>query len=127
MRLSRDGGSNFIGDVGATNYISPNSPTLGLIYKFKIIKWLLPSPIYIDFSIQYIYVFSIALIFSSLDNLKKLYLSIILFSLVIIKSANYYKIFLSKDNLVPTGSFPSSKRNLAKSPKKCSHQALRLN
>lgn len=29
------GGSNFIGDVGATNYISPNSPTLGLIYKWN--------------------------------------------------------------------------------------------
>lgn len=29
------GGSNFIGDVGATNYIAPNSPTLGLIYKWN--------------------------------------------------------------------------------------------
>jgi len=29
------GGNNFIGDVGATNYISPNSPTLGLIYKWN--------------------------------------------------------------------------------------------
>ncbi|QFZ54039.1 hypothetical protein FEZ18_04060 [Oceanihabitans sp. IOP_32] len=29
------GGSNLIGDVGATNYISPNSPTLGLIYKWN--------------------------------------------------------------------------------------------
>ncbi len=73
---------------------------MGLIYKFKIIKWLLPSPIYIDYSLQYIYVFSIALIFSSLDNLKKLYFSIILFSLVIIKSANYYTIFLSKDDSI---------------------------
>lgn len=76
------------------------SLSLGLIYKFKIIKWLLPSPIYIDYSLQYIYVFSIALIFSSFDNLKRLYLSIILFSLVIIKSVNYYIIFLSKDNLI---------------------------
>ncbi|WP_435090533.1 hypothetical protein ACIJYE_00855 [Candidatus Pelagibacter bacterium nBUS_30] len=73
---------------------------LGLIYKFKIIKWLLPSPIYIDYSLQYIYVFSIALIFSSFDNFKKLYFSIILFFLVIIKSVNYYKIFLSNDNLI---------------------------
>ncbi|PIA81698.1 hypothetical protein BFR04_13250 [Gaetbulibacter sp. 4G1] len=29
------GGSNFIGDVGATNYISPDSPALGLIYKWN--------------------------------------------------------------------------------------------
>ena len=29
------GGNNFIGDVGATNYISPNSPTLGFIYKWN--------------------------------------------------------------------------------------------
>ncbi|RKE91884.1 type IX secretion system protein PorG [Ichthyenterobacterium magnum] len=29
------GGSNFIGDVGATNYISPNSPALGLILKWN--------------------------------------------------------------------------------------------
>ena len=29
------GGSNFIGDVGATDYINPNSPTLGLIYKWN--------------------------------------------------------------------------------------------
>ena len=29
------GGNNFIGDVGATNYISPNSPTLGLMYKWN--------------------------------------------------------------------------------------------
>lgn len=29
------GGSNLIGDVGATNYIAPNSPTLGLIYKWN--------------------------------------------------------------------------------------------
>ena len=29
------GGSNFIGDVGATDYIAPNSPTLGLIYKWN--------------------------------------------------------------------------------------------
>lgn len=29
------GGSNLIGDVGATNYISPNAPALGLIYKWN--------------------------------------------------------------------------------------------
>lgn len=29
------GGSNFIGDVGATNYISPNQPTFGLLYKWN--------------------------------------------------------------------------------------------
>ena len=29
------GGSNFIGDVGATNYISPNQPAFGLIYKWN--------------------------------------------------------------------------------------------
>jgi hypothetical protein len=29
------GGSNFIGDVGTTQYINPNSPALGLIYKWN--------------------------------------------------------------------------------------------
>ena len=29
------GGSNFIGDVGATNYISPNRPALGILYKWN--------------------------------------------------------------------------------------------
>ena len=29
------GGSNFIGDIGATNYISPNQPALGLVYKWN--------------------------------------------------------------------------------------------
>ncbi|TNJ41896.1 hypothetical protein KFZ70_02730 [Tamlana fucoidanivorans] len=29
------GGSNFIGDVGATNYIAPNAPTLGVLYKWN--------------------------------------------------------------------------------------------
>ncbi|MGC1203902.1 MAG: DUF6089 family protein [Flavobacteriaceae bacterium] len=29
------GGSNFIGDVGATNYISPKAPALGLLYKWN--------------------------------------------------------------------------------------------
>ena len=29
------GGSNFIGDVGATNYISPNQPAIGAIYKWN--------------------------------------------------------------------------------------------
>ena len=29
------GGSNFIGDVGATNYIAPNAPALGLILKWN--------------------------------------------------------------------------------------------
>jgi hypothetical protein len=29
------GGSNFIGDVGATNYISPNSPSFGALYKWN--------------------------------------------------------------------------------------------
>ena len=29
------GGSNFIGDVGSSSYISPDSPTLGLIYKWN--------------------------------------------------------------------------------------------
>ena len=29
------GGSNFIGDVGATNYISPNSPAFGLMLKWN--------------------------------------------------------------------------------------------
>ncbi|WP_367276649.1 DUF6089 family protein [uncultured Psychroserpens sp.] len=29
------GGSNFIGDVGATNYISPNRPALGAIFKWN--------------------------------------------------------------------------------------------
>ena len=29
------GGSNFIGDVGKTNYIAPNEATFGLIYKWN--------------------------------------------------------------------------------------------
>ena len=29
------GGSNFIGDVGATDYISPNAPSLGILYKWN--------------------------------------------------------------------------------------------
>jgi len=29
------GGSNFIGDVGATDYIAPNAPALGLLYKWN--------------------------------------------------------------------------------------------
>lgn len=29
------GGSNFIGDVGATNYISPNQPAFGAIFKWN--------------------------------------------------------------------------------------------
>ena len=29
------GGSNFIGDVGATQYIQPNSPAFGLLYKWN--------------------------------------------------------------------------------------------
>ena len=29
------GGSNFIGDVGKTNYIAPNSPAFGIIYKWN--------------------------------------------------------------------------------------------
>ena len=27
------GGSNYIGDVGPTDYISPNEPAFGIIYK----------------------------------------------------------------------------------------------
>ena len=30
------GGSNYIGDVGLTNYISPNKPAFGLLYKWNI-------------------------------------------------------------------------------------------
>lgn len=29
------GGSNFIGDIGKTNYIAPNEPAFGLIYKWN--------------------------------------------------------------------------------------------
>lgn len=29
------GGANYIGDVGPTNYISPNSPALGIMYKWN--------------------------------------------------------------------------------------------
>jgi opacity protein-like surface antigen len=29
------GGSNFIGDVGSTTYINPNSPAIGLVYKWN--------------------------------------------------------------------------------------------
>ena len=29
------GGSNYIGDVGATTYISPNQPALGILYKWN--------------------------------------------------------------------------------------------
>jgi Domain of unknown function (DUF6089) len=29
------GGSNFIGDVGLTTYISPNEPTMGILYKWN--------------------------------------------------------------------------------------------
>lgn len=32
------GGSNFIGDVGATTYIAPNAPALGLLYKWNASK-----------------------------------------------------------------------------------------
>ncbi len=30
------GGSNFVGDVGATEYIKPNRPAFGLVYKYNI-------------------------------------------------------------------------------------------
>ncbi len=29
------GGSNYIGDIGRTNYISPNEPAIGLLYKWN--------------------------------------------------------------------------------------------
>ena len=29
------GGSNFIGDVGKTNYVSPNELAVGILYKWK--------------------------------------------------------------------------------------------
>ncbi|MCB4806769.1 DUF6089 family protein [Tamlana sp. 62-3] len=29
------GGSNFIGDIGSTQYIAPNAPSLGLVYKWN--------------------------------------------------------------------------------------------
>jgi hypothetical protein len=29
------GGSNFVGDVGKTNYIAPNEPTFGILYKWN--------------------------------------------------------------------------------------------
>jgi hypothetical protein len=29
------GGSNFVGDVGKTNYISPNEPAFGIVYKWN--------------------------------------------------------------------------------------------
>ena len=29
------GGSNYIGDIGPTDYISPNEPTIGLLYKWN--------------------------------------------------------------------------------------------
>jgi hypothetical protein len=29
------GGSNYIGDIGPTDYISPNEPAIGIIYKWK--------------------------------------------------------------------------------------------
>lgn len=29
------GGSNFVGDVGATDYINPNAPTFGILYKWN--------------------------------------------------------------------------------------------
>jgi Domain of unknown function (DUF6089) len=29
------GGSNFIGDVGSTTYVNPNSPAIGLVYKWN--------------------------------------------------------------------------------------------
>ena len=29
------GGSNLIGDVGETNFIAPNSPAIGLLYKWN--------------------------------------------------------------------------------------------
>ena len=29
------GGSNFIGDVGKTNYVSPNEPAIGILYKWN--------------------------------------------------------------------------------------------
>jgi hypothetical protein len=29
------GGSNFIGDLGATTYVNPNSPAIGLVYKWN--------------------------------------------------------------------------------------------
>lgn len=29
------GGSNFVGDVGATNYINPNAPALGLMFRWN--------------------------------------------------------------------------------------------
>ncbi|WP_136481570.1 type IX secretion system protein PorG [Cognatitamlana onchidii] len=32
------GGSNLIGDLGATNYISPNAPALGVLYKWNASK-----------------------------------------------------------------------------------------
>ena len=42
------GGSNFIGDVGATNYIAPNKPAFGALF-----KWNLSSRHSFRFSIMY--------------------------------------------------------------------------
>jgi len=60
----------------------------------------LPSPIYLDYSLQYIYVFAFALIFSSLYNLKQIYIGIFLLFLVTFKSFNYYKIFFAHGNSI---------------------------
>lgn len=30
------GGSNFVGDIGATDYIKPNRPALGFVYKYNV-------------------------------------------------------------------------------------------
>ena len=30
------GGSNYIGDIGTDRYIDPNSPALGLVYKWNV-------------------------------------------------------------------------------------------
>ena len=77
----------------------------GIVFKYKIINWNIPHPIYIDYSLQYIYlaIISVQLFDTKLNkNFAKLFV-IFLFCL---KLPDYYPKNYSKDNSI----FPFEER-----------------
>lgn len=73
----------------------------GAIYKYKIISWFLPSPIYIDYSLQYIYIILFTCILLSLTYFDYKFIILFFFILSIYKfSVTHFKSFINSENII---------------------------
>ena len=73
---------------------------LGLIFKFNIINWFLPHPVYLEYSFQYIFISLIIFVIHKSENIVKKILFCFIFVIIFYQVFNNFSKFLNHNKLI---------------------------